>query len=952
MKRLLTVCIVIVLCLGLLTSPVVADDNFTINFDYQDNAIASTNHYMGLLLGDGVISAPLEEEVSYSNSVSGEFVCEQTEQNVIYSGNISITGRFIDYNDYWHGDPSPEPVYRFVGQTEFYFEAIENKYQNNELYRVDIQQFSFSGPMFINQSEFTMGFDDIEVFRDERVEMETNTIMDVRTTPPTYQEGSRFGNPPRYLSDNYTFEYGIDSRSGLTSIFIDTEARDTPGETSVAVSNVIVIGLAGVAAAAAGAAGAASAAGGAGASGNVADRSRREEEEESDSSYKMVLYKDFGNQITSGGETYYVYARMVEVTIDGEEITRPDLTANIDIFSESSQLEMGAPEMSGDYMGASVKAVTADHDLQLDVSKDSVGFLKQTGDTDTVHVFLQEFTDNAVISFRFVGEGGIFQNNVTFELVEPEWDFDAELRFKRDDGIVEFEIEKEQNNSAILTITEAAKEMDENQPYEMAEILVKATSDRGEAIRLLKAIVWQEGLYHVNPEIGQNQDGTYTLKADGEQGEIPVRLQAVVWDEQNNRAVNQPQLLTSENLNIEIQPTDEQTKNAMEVGELAHEIKTSSQSFTEYNFYIKEEIPGGGINLNVPVKLSIKGQDEKDFSEEIVFKVETTDMLPFDREKEIQRCQYVIDNYVPEAHRPKLQDILDRHSQVLGPEGMYELRRKIWNIAQLLVLAEGAEGYKDVERWADRIVNVLEWAEWAGDHCFNSVVKVKLGPAGGVIAPLVRNMMVDCIKAYIYEGLDPISWLERHINNIYNSINPTSIMLSGAETSWKAFCDNLKEREIVITGTGWRVVVPGWLAVKVIVAMRKFITEWAYEGKSLYEAANQTVWNAADDVIGDYLENLVKSKGDYGIFETAKSEINGETDDSVAQQTMKETRDDLSDAYNRSEWSSNDGAENETSISKEITDDKGSLDFSEGSENTKGKENPKQDKSNGIRPQE
>ncbi|MDR5658375.1 hypothetical protein RH915_02620 [Serpentinicella sp. ANB-PHB4] len=900
MKKLLTVGIVIVFCLGLLTAPVAAADNFTINFDYQENANASTNHYLGLLLSDGILSAPLEEEVAYSNSVSGEFVCQQTEENITYSGNILITGRFIDYNDYWQGDPSPEPIYRFVGQTEFYFETIRNAYeQNNELYRVDTQQFSFSGPMIIDPNEFTMGFDDIDVFRDERVEMEINTIMDVRTTPPTYQEGSRFGNPPRYLSDNYTFEFGTDSGSGLTSIFIDTEARDTPGDTSVDVSNIIVIGLVGVAAAAAGAASAAS---GAGATEIVANRSRRKEEEESDSSYKMVLYKDFGNQITSDGETYYVYARMVEVTIDGEEIARPDLTANINIFSESSQLEMGALEMSGDYMGISVKAVTTvDEELQLDVIKDSVGFLKQTGDTETIQVFLQEITDNAVISFRFVGEGGIFQNNVTFYLVEPEWDFDAELRFERDDGLVEFEIEKVENNSAVLTITEAAKEMNENHPYEMAEILVKATSEKGEAIHLIKAIVWQEGLYHINPEIGRNQDSTYTLKADGEQEKLSVRLQAVVWDEQNNRAVNQPQLLTSENLNIEIQPTDEQTKNAMEVGELAHETKSSSQSFTEYSFYIKEEIPGGGINLNVAVKLSIKGQEEKDFSKEIVFKVETTDMVPFDREKEIQRCQYVIDNYVPEAHRPKFQDILDRQSQVLGSEGMYELRRKIWNIAQLLVLAEGAEGYKDVEIWADRIVNVLEWAEWAGDHCFNSVVKVKLGPAGGVIAPLVRNMMVDCIKVYIYEGLDPISWLERHINNIYNSISPASVTIGGAEAGWKEFCDQLKEREVVITGTGWRVVVPGWLAVKVIVAIRKFITEWAYEGKSLYEAANQTVWNAADDVIGDYLENLVKSKGDYGIFETAKSEVYGKTGDSVAQQTMKETLDDLNDAYDRSE---------------------------------------------------
>ena len=97
----------------------------------------------------------------------------------------------------------------------------------------------------------------------------------------------------------------------------NSNAATTAGTVAVAVLSTII------AAAAISAGGAAGAAGSSGESGN--------EEKSERSSYKMVLYKEFGDKIRYNGETVFVYAKMMEVRPDGTELDRLDLTQRIEI---------------------------------------------------------------------------------------------------------------------------------------------------------------------------------------------------------------------------------------------------------------------------------------------------------------------------------------------------------------------------------------------------------------------------------------------------------------------------------------------------------------------------------------------------------------------------------------------------------------------------------------------
>lgn len=172
---------------------------------------------------------------------------------------------------------------------------------------------------------------------------------------------------------------GVQVKKGGLGIFeINTKASDTAGEVDQSIPEAFVVGLAGVAVAAAGAAAAGGAAGG------VTDGSKGGEE--GGSSYRMVIYKNFGDRIRTGADEVFIQARMVEINTQGAEIERPDLTKNIEIFSSDKALQVGIPFFTGTAMQTSLKAMPPS-------------------------------PLEGKVSFRFTGEGGVFQNNVQFMIV-------------------------------------------------------------------------------------------------------------------------------------------------------------------------------------------------------------------------------------------------------------------------------------------------------------------------------------------------------------------------------------------------------------------------------------------------------------------------------------------------------------------------------------------------------
>ena len=102
-------------------------------------------------------------------------------------------------------------------------------------------------------------------------------------------------------------------------------------------------------------------------------KKKAQEEEQAECSYAMRVYKDFGDTFT-GGDTHPVYARIVKVSPENGEVTVPEMTQQINIYTRGF-LTVGSKNMAGQYMGAMISAPYTDqHNINATPSNAVVVF--------------------------------------------------------------------------------------------------------------------------------------------------------------------------------------------------------------------------------------------------------------------------------------------------------------------------------------------------------------------------------------------------------------------------------------------------------------------------------------------------------------------------------------------------------------------------------------------------
>ncbi|MBO4673087.1 MAG: hypothetical protein J5616_01895 [Bacteroidaceae bacterium] len=135
---------------------------------------------------------------------------------------------------------------------------------------------------------------------------------------------------------------------------------------------------------------------------------KKDKEERKDSTYKMILYKEFGSSLMVGDEPKLVGARIEEITSQGEKIERPDLTAQIEI-AEGENITIVETGRADKYRAARICVTEYPKKEPLE------------GD----------------VWFIFRAPGGALRNRVVFNIE------DGEVRFKQDNLTLPARYEKE-----------------------------------------------------------------------------------------------------------------------------------------------------------------------------------------------------------------------------------------------------------------------------------------------------------------------------------------------------------------------------------------------------------------------------------------------------------------------------------------------------------------------------
>lgn len=611
---------------------------------------------------------------------------------------------------------------------------------------------------------------------------------------------------------------------------IGTDASEDAGAVSVAVAAIAVLG-----GLAAGAAGAAAAAGSA-SSGEGGD-----EEKNDGSSYSMVIYKDFGNKIKYNADAVYVYAKMVETTPDGKEIERPDLTGQIDIFSgNSSLLEMSACAMSGEYMGAGViGGPGADENINAD----------------------------AVISFRFNGAGGTFQNNVTFKVVGKEYvSLEAEkimvfaasgksfempyelvnFAAKADEITVSpiqdknapFELALgtgEHQNPVIIATDKAPREQSAKSAFDSFSCEIVAKNNKEYARTVFTVVMCSEGLTAAFPN--RSEDGlSVELTADGE-ARSAVAFYFYMWDEGQKTLVAQPQAL--ETLALTRRHSDNLlVQNAAEVSELTLEYdKPYMQDGVLYRVFAKRPFPSNQPQIAVGMDAAVNFGAET-YTCGFTVKLIAADTSPGSAswDEEYQKLKKIIDKLVPQKHRDDFYNIVNSKKHELDAPGLVVLRRML--VGKACELNEQiAQGYLNDAAWYDTAIKVCEYLEVAGDVAMSALTTAFLGPLAGVGADIVRQYIMSAMKA-MAEGRSVEEWFNTEVKGIIPMLTGMGMgMLTDPQTIEYALGRSMKTQVIA-----WGIYF-GY----------NFYNEMANNKKSLYEAAKSTAFIFGKRIAVKYL---------------------------------------------------------------------------------------------------
>jgi len=542
----------------------------------------------------------------------------------------------------------------------------------------------------------------------------------------------------------------IDGAAGAVTGQVDTRADKDKGETSVPLPEALAISILGIGAAMAGA-------------GSGSENKGRK------SRYKMCLRKDFGDAIRYDRQPVSVYARIVEITPEGDEIDRPDLTASIDIFS-GENLSVEGCQMVDNYMGALVSAQT-------------VPGTPNPGE--------------GVVSIKYTSETGSLQNNVTFRLVgKPYITFPEQGNYLTmtipmllgDEGSYETllllndfmekptsvqcdpdeaapfscTLEEIEENQYILKVQNNSAAPEAHKAHKQTAFVgIRAENEQELAESSVQIELYPEGLSVGELEFDENgyaRVGTFDDEATDEYGDVlPTRFVvefAVPEVDENDRRrvrVMEPDEFTP--VFDRIQETDERTRHLVErfqynIGEIVSNLK--EYQFAPQEALVEEE--GRPYYVTLPVSCT---HGDKEYTLDLPVRLLGGGPGPMDGwEEEFAKMKRIVSRVG--GISPEIARVLRENGQRMSRAELRLINKRICQDAIIYYTRDAAE-YNQIADELDKMIYYAEWIKWFGDQAFSYLISTYYGSTADAILSPAK----DIFASFLGEVIDQLVWGEK-----------------------------------------------------------------------------------------------------------------------------------------------------------------------------------------------
>lgn len=442
-------------------------------------------------------------------------------------------------------------------------------------------------------------------------------------------------------------------------------------------------------------------------------------------------------------------------------------------------------------------SITLARNPVIDAAPTTISFMTETAETAQVRVWVRD------------GGAG-------------PWSFQSEWH---DGGKPLARVQKTSEESLMttFTLTEASKGLLDPNRYEEASILCLTGTAQGyDALATdIKVIVTQEGFF-VDPLGRDHTDDTFHIDARGSGRPTEIGVRVYVRRPDDTIAVD---LALSGA--VEWEPVDEPGTPAAVA--LQHESFSIMPNGTRdqtppsavYSAKIARVLPTGLRPIDASLRGSVPGHDEPQFTRLVPLTLVGVDMEPFSDVWDLERtrCLYAINTFMPPKFRDFWQQTVFKRERTLGAEGLFELRRNIWEFSSNALMKEGIDALIEADRW-EAWEKTADWVSWTCELALQVAAGAYTGTAAMTAITMAKPLIIEAVNCYINgTTLEDFAW------------NHAKGKIIGA-----------------IEGTRTDVDVLTNLAGNRAVAWTIFIAYWT--ARDLYDEPNHSIANALTTVAG------------------------------------------------------------------------------------------------------